>query len=302
MLNKEEMDRYAEDGYLVLRHVLDRASLEPLRQSIADFVDEKIMELQAAGKVSDPHADAPFETRWAIVCRENSLQEGENSVQQWGAGSGLLNETIYYLLVERRLTDIIASILGPEVWAHGDYWIRPKVPADPVTTLAWHQDSNYYLGKGDSDYYEGEMTATQGKVLTAWVPLVDVNEHNGCLKLVRGSHRHGTVAARRNALKQWTPVKNVTEYGTMASEAMKVGDVLIFNNLTLHASGNNDSDHIRWNIDLRYSLTGQAIDWHKLGDELDARFPGFVARSDDPAKVMSWEQWQDKWNIRLAAK
>ncbi len=302
MLNQEEMDRYDRDGYLVLRNVLDRAVLEPLRQSINDFVEEQIMELHAVGKISDPHSDAPFETRWAIVCRENSLQEGENSVQQWGAGSGLLNETIYSLLVERRLTDIIASILGPEVWAHGDYWIRPKVPTDPITTLAWHQDSNYYLGKGDSDDYEGDITATQGKVLTAWVPFVDVNEHNGCLKLVRGSHRHGSVAARRNALKQWTPIKNITEYGTVASEAMKVGDILIFNNLTLHASGNNDSGHIRWNIDLRYSTTGQAVDWHKLGDELDARFPGFVARSDDPAKVMGWEQWQDKWNIRLAAK
>jgi len=301
MLNQENLDRYEEDGCLVLRQVLDEASLEPLRQSIADFVDEKIVELQAAGKVIDPHTDAPFEKRWAIICEENSLQKGEDSVAQWGAGSGLLNEAIYNLLVDPRLTDILASIIGPEISANGDYWIRPKTPGDPITTLAWHQDSNYYIGKGDSDTVDA-ITAPLGKVLNVWVPLVDVNEHNGCLKLVRGSHRNGTIAARRNEMGHWTPIEDVTRYGSVSSESMQVGDVLIFNNLTLHASGNNDSDHIRWNIDLRYSPTGQAVDWHKLGDELDKRFPGFVARSDDPAKVMSWKQWQDKWNISLDAK
>ncbi len=295
MLTAEEINRYEEDGCLVLRQVLNPADLEPLRQSIAEFVDLQIQKLQANGKVRDPHAGATFEKRWAIICEENNLQKGEDRVAQWGAGSGLLNEAIYNLIVDPRLTDILASLLGPEISANGDYWIRPKVPGDPITTLAWHQDSNYYIGKGDSDTVDA-MSDPGGKVLNMWVPLVDVNEHNGCLKLVRGSHRHGTVAAQRNELGHWTPVEDVNRYGTVANEAMQIGDVLIFNNLTLHASGNNDSDHVRWNIDLRYSPTGQAVDWHKL----DSIFPGFVARSDDPTKVMSWEQWQDKWNSRPA--
>lgn len=209
----------------------------------------------------------------------------------------MLNEAVYNLIADPRLTDIMASLLGPEISANGDYWIRPKVPGDPITTLAWHQDSNYYIGKGDSDTVDA-MSDPGGKVLNMWLPLVDVNEHNGCLKLVRGSHRHGTIAARRNELGHWTPVEEVSRYGTVANEPMQLGDVLIFNYLTLHASGNNDSDHVRWNIDLRYSPIGQVVHWHKLGDKLDSIFSGFVARSDDPTKVMSWEQWQDKWNSR----
>jgi phytanoyl-CoA hydroxylase len=297
MLNQEELDRYDQDGYLILRNVLDWASIEPLRQSIADFVDEKILELHVAGKIGDTHPEAHFEKRWAIVCHENSLQKGEDRVAQWGGSNGLINETIYNLIVDLHLTDIIATILGPEIYANGDYWIRPKTPGDPFTTRAWHQDSNYYIGKGDSDTVEG-MTAPSGKILSAWVPLVDVDETNGCLKLVRGSHRFGTIAARRNVLKHWVPIGDVTRYGTVSSEPMQVGDVLIFNNLTLHASGNNDSDHVRWNIDLRYTPAGQSFDWHKLGDDFDRNFPGFVARSEDPAQVTSWEQWQDKWRSR----
>ncbi len=299
MLTAEEINRYEDDGCLVLRQVLNPADLEPLRQSIAEFVDLQIQKLQANGKVRDPHTEATFEKRWAIICEENDLQKGEDRVAQWGAGSGLLNEAIYNLIVDPRLTDILASLLGPEISANGDYWIRPKVPGDPITTLAWHQDSNYYIGKGDSNTVDA-MSDPGGKVLNMWVPLVDVNEHNGCLKLVRGSHRHGTVAAQRNELGHWTPVEDVSRYGTVANEPMQLGDVLIFNNLTLHASGNNDSDHVRWNIDLRYSPTGQAVDWHKLGDKLDSIFPGFVARSDDPTKVLSWKQWQDKWNSKPA--
>ena len=299
MLTAEEINRYEDDGCLVLRQVLNPADLEPLRQSIAEFVDLQIQKLQANGKVRDPHTEATFEKRWAIICEENDLQKGEDRVAQWGAGSGLLNEAIYNLIVDPRLTDILASLLGPEISANGDYWIRPKVPGDPITTLAWHQDSNYYIGKGDSNTVDA-MSDPGGKVLNMWVPLVDVNEHNGCLKLVRGSHRHGTVAAQRNELGHGTPVEDVSRYGTVANEPVQLGDVLIFNNLTLHASGNNDSDHVRWNIDLRYSPTGQAVDWHKLGDKLDSIFPGFVARSDDPTKVMSWKQWQDKWNSKPA--
>jgi hypothetical protein len=297
MLNAEEKRRYAEDGYLVLPRVLGPADLEPLRQSIAEFVDLRIRKLQAAGKVGDPHTEASFGKRWAIICEENNLQESEDRVAQWGAESGLLNEAVYNLIADPRLTGIMASLLGPEISANGDYWIRPKVPGDPLTTLAWHQDSNYYLGRRDSNTVDA-MIAPKGKVLSVWVPLVDVDEHNGCLKLVRGSHRHGMVAARRDKLGHWTPIEDVSRYGTVANQPMQIGDVLIFNNLTLHASGNNNSDHVRWNIDLRYSPAGQAVDWHKLGDELDAIFPGFVARSDDPAKVMSWEQWQAKWRKR----
>lgn len=279
------MDEFRRDGCLVARRALDPEVLEPVRQSVADFVDNQIRELVSAGAVSDPHEEAPFETRWALVSNENNLQDGEHRVRQWGGRSGLLARSIYDLAVYPQLIDIIASIIGPEIMARGDYWIRPKVPGDPHTTLAWHQDSNYYGGK----------SGPGSEVLTVWIPLVDVDEHNGCMKIVRGSNQHGSIEARRNELNQMEPTEDVTRFGTIASVPMAVGDILVFTNLTLHASGNNSSDHVRWSIDLRYAPIDWASDSHNLVDKPRAKYPSFVARSEDPSRVMSFAQWQKEW-------
>jgi len=74
---------------------------------------------------------------------------------------------------------------------------------------------------------------------------------------------------------------------------MRVGDVVVFGNLTFHRSIENNSDGIRWSIDLRYSPTGSPLEW------LLKKWPGFVARSrKHPETVGSWKAWQ---NDRLSA-
>lgn len=281
----KDMEELKRDGYFVMRQAVDTGVLESVRQSISDFADTQIQELFSAGVIGDPHEEAPFETRWALVSRENDLQSGEHRVRQWGALSGLFAQSIYDLAVSSRLIEVIAPYIGPEIRAHGDYWIRPKVPGDPHTTLAWHQDSNYYGGK----------TSSGMEVLTVWIPLVDVDENNGCMKVVRGSNQHGSIEARRNELSQMESAGDVSKFGTITNVPMDVGDILVFTNLTLHASGNNSSDHVRWSIDLRYSSNDRPPDWHKLGEKIDTDFPSFIAHSEDPTKIMSFAQWQEKW-------
>jgi len=45
---------------------------------------------------------------------------------------------------------------------------------------------------------------------------------------------------------------------------MKKGDILIFNQLTLHRFVPNVSEGVRWSIDIRYTPTGQSFSWHEL--------------------------------------
>ena len=289
-LSNDELNRYQRDGYLLLCQVFDATDLEPVRRVIADFVDDRIGELQAAGKIGDSHPDAPFETRWALVSQQ--LHDAADRPAQWGGKQRLLDRAIYDLYTDPRLTDVVASILGPELTAHGDYWIRTKTLGDPDAPLTWHQDSTYFLGRVDSDTIDSYPPET---VLTVWIPLVDVDQRNGCLQLIRGSSRHGAIPFRRNARKQWEPTRDVSEYGTVTSVSMRAGDILVFNNLTLHTGGNNATDGVRWSIDLRYSPTGQSFAWHQMGDRVDKVYPVFVAGSEDPSRVMSWDQWREKW-------
>ena len=285
MLAKTDQDIFENDGFLVLRQLLDTEVLEPVRQSVAEFVDNRIKKLVAAGVVGDPHEEATFKTRWAKVGIENDLQKGEHASREWGARNGLLPKSIYNLAVDSRLTDVIASILGPEILLRGDYWVRPKIPGDPRTTFPWHQDSHYY----------GSFTGAHSTVLTVWIPLIDVDDHNGCLKLVRGSNQHASIELRRNEQGKPEPIKDASNFGTVMSVPMKAGDVLVFTNYTLHASGTNSSDHVRWSIDIRYAPFNEQTDLPS--------HPGCVIRSEDSANLMSFARWEaklrDAWKERL---
>jgi hypothetical protein len=48
-------------------------------------------------------------------------------------------QAIYDLLTDYRMTDIAASVVGPEVAAHGDYWIRPSTKAVAASGVPFHQ-------------------------------------------------------------------------------------------------------------------------------------------------------------------
>jgi ectoine hydroxylase-related dioxygenase (phytanoyl-CoA dioxygenase family) len=52
--------------------------------------------------------------------------------------------------------------------------------------VPWHQDAAYL-----------EPIASRTLQLTAWVPLIDANRHNGTIQVVRGGHRSGLIASHQ---------------------------------------------------------------------------------------------------------
>ena len=64
-----------------------------------------------------------------------------------------------------------------DIQFNGDFWVRPKLPNEKLTTLPWHQDSAY-MPHTENDTH-----------LTVWLPLVDVKTENGALQFLPGSHK-----------------------------------------------------------------------------------------------------------------
>lgn len=277
---------FERDGYAIARGLLSDGDLQPVRDVIARHVDRLASELVTAGRVDDPCAGAPFDRRWARLCALARRAPGGTPLPWIWGGAALLDRAIYDLYTDPRLTGLAAALLGPEVTANGDFWVRPKTPGDPATTLEWHQDS----------FYCGGVPSPGLTILSLWIPLVDVDAGNGCLDLIPGSHRHGPIPSRRNEAGHAVPLYDLALYGAPRTEPMRVGDVMAFHNLVLHASGTNATpDQVRWSIDLRYMRTGTGFAWHSMGDGFDANYPCFVARSDDPARLAPWEDWRDRW-------
>ena len=171
--------------------------------------------------------------------------------------------------------------------ATGIIAVRPKIPGDKRTTVLWHQDSHYF----------GQDAASH-RIITAWLPLVNTDETNGCMRVIPGSHQWGYQQAEMDEEHHaYRPLEGPSLRGDVVECPMRVGDVLIFNNLLMHCSGANTSDHIRWSVDFRY-LSPQ-VQFERLRDFL----PGFLARSrSTPDTVDDWPTWKRRMeNFREAS-
>ena len=104
-----------------------------------------------------------------------------------------------------------------------------------------HQDCLYY----------GKLSQ-HAHIITVWIPLVDVDEANGYLYVIPGSHNWELIDSTRYKNQNMRSFVNVEEQGTPISLPMKVGEILIFSNMTFHGSKVNQSEAARWSVDIFY--------------------------------------------------
>ncbi|HMH32109.1 MAG TPA: phytanoyl-CoA dioxygenase family protein [Puia sp.] len=86
--------------------------------------------------------------------------------------------------------------------------------------------------------------------MVVWVPLADVSEDLGALKIVPGSHLHGLIESKENA---WFRQIDQVEQADFISVEVEAGDALFFSSFLIHSSGNNIKDKIRWSCHFRYN-------------------------------------------------
>lgn len=125
------------------------------------------------------------------------------------------------------LRGVAEAFMGPTAHVYLPF---TAVKGAGMGVFTFHQDNNY--------------TLLDGPALNCWTAFDAMSPANGCLRIVPGSHRAGTVDStasedcpghRRTATvpTEWTEV-------IMAS-----GDVCVFDRLTVHGSGPNSSNEPR---------------------------------------------------------
>lgn len=111
-------------------------------------------------------------------------------------------------------------------------------PAGYGGVVAWHQDYSYWT-----------WTAPMAH-LTCWVGLDDVDESNGCLHYVPGSHRWGLLpvtglAGDMNAVREVLEPDQVAAFDAKKPIVMRRGECAFHHPLTMHGSYANHSDRPR---------------------------------------------------------
>ena len=99
----------------------------------------------------------------------------------------------------------------------------------------WHQDYGYWYENG----------IPRPDALSVMVALGDSTQENGCLQLIKGSHKLGKVTHAPQA-NQWVADQKEVDMITRTHEIyfaeMRAGDALFFHCNTLHRSDDNRSD------------------------------------------------------------
>ncbi|RKU22688.1 hypothetical protein C6500_04090 [Candidatus Poribacteria bacterium] len=268
-------EKFAEQGYLVVESALSASDLAPLIAVVSEAVHTRVTDLYKEGVISDLYEEMSFERRWHTVLKACGR---ENEVFGWH--TLVFSEALFNLITHPKVLDILESLIGSDIQFNGDFWVRPKLPNEKLTTLPWHQDSAY-MPETENDTH-----------LTVWLPLVDVKLENGPLQFLPGSHTSGLqtyhrVPGETFAVPVLSPTSSDTDIDTLE---MKKGDLLVFNNLVFHRSLVNHSDNIRWSTDFRFSRTGTSLNglWHEA--------IACPARERESHQCpTSWQMWRAQW-------
>ena len=280
-IGQAQVEAYRKDGYLLLPGVFSDADLDTVRQAIEAEVDRLADRFYREGKVDSRFADQPFSRRLVQLCES----AGED-VRIWELRTrASVTPELYRFVRHPRMLELITALLGSEVAWTGSFAVRVKLPESEETRFPWHQDTQYY----------GNPTQHL-HVISVWIPLVDVDEQNGCLQLLAGSHRWGLLGGARDSERVVRMFEDVEQRGKPVMLPMRRGDLLAFTNMTCHASTLNQTNEMRWSVDLRYVVPEAAAARSDAEQEGYAtiyehyRMRPITVTSRDPDRIVPWEQ------------
>lgn len=202
---REDFER---DGYVLLPGFLSEEKLAELLGELARFIRDTVPGLGT---------DVYYEDKE----RTETLKQIQRMHQ---------HDPYFKNLIQSEFKDVAESLLhGPVVKKNMQYFNKPPQIGQPTPP---HQDGFYFM-------------IEPCEAVTMWLALEDVDEDNGCVRYVRGSHKRCMRPHSRTQTLGFS--QGITDYGTesdIANETplpAKAGDLLVHHALTIHrADGNQD--------------------------------------------------------------
>jgi len=158
------------------------------------------------------------------------------------------NDVFGYMTRSSRMVDGVGCLLGtgaPVCHFHSKLMQKePKVGG----AWEWHQDYGYW--------YKNQFMFPD-QLISVMIALTPANKENGCLQVIKGSHKLGRVNhgfAGEQVGADMVMVNNALKTMDLIYCELQPGDALFFHSNLLHRSEANLSDYPRWSIISCYSL------------------------------------------------
>ena len=246
MLTNDQIALFKSQGFLKGGRVLTDAQVEELRAELERVIRDKDAPVPQPVLLHNFSRD-PASCIWQIV-------------NIWEASKPFHN-----LVRNRQVSEEIAQLTDAaelRVW-HDQVQYKP---AGIGGVNMWHQDFPYWpLLRAPSE-------------VTAWVALDDVDEGNGCMSMVPGSHLWGNQIQLLHGLKQFDAMPKSFESHKVEVRLCPVGkgEVHFHHSLTWHGSHANTSGRPRRALaihymtqETRYAAAGNHVmkQFVKVGDD-----------------------------------
>ncbi|MCH8222435.1 MAG: phytanoyl-CoA dioxygenase family protein [Chloroflexi bacterium] len=289
-LSPEQVEQFDEQGYLLVKDVLDpETDLDPIIAEYDGVLDALADELFEAGEIESKYEDLPFGKRLSQIYVDSGKvhsQYFDFSLPQKGVQHATAFWTSPLLdAVEslKPLLDAVESLLGEEITCNPIQHLRAKPPdayeehtGPSFHNAPWHQDAAVMMAEAEAS-----------EIITCWLPLGEATAEMGCMEVLPGVVERGYLAHKSEG--GTTIVPELMPQSEPVIMDCRQGDVVFMSRFTPHRSRPNTSNRCRWSLDLRYQPTGQHTG--RTGH------PDFVVRSaSSPDSVLTdHDEWCRRW-------
>ena len=244
MIDRAAYDHYWDKGWLVVEGVFERAEAD----RIAELATEVgLKELSSAPPMT--------------IDRSDDGQRLPRKIAQ----PFLKDEIFRKFALDERVLEIVKLLLGKQPLLMTDQ-IFMKPPRFG-SAKPFHQDNAYF------------QCVPSDEVITSWVALDDVDESNGCLRYIDGSHRGGILPHEPlpGEPHNRVPPSELIDLSKESLALVRKGGVVFHHSQTLHTSHRNESD--RW----RRAYGGHWVTADVCCEKTDESMPGMAFDSLESA-------------------
>jgi ectoine hydroxylase-related dioxygenase (phytanoyl-CoA dioxygenase family) len=214
--NRDQIADFHRDGYVVVRNFCSQQEIDKLYKTALedDAMRKNALDL-------------------------NDLSGKKTRLSLWFTPG---NDVFGYLTRSEKMINSVAQLLDSEApVCHFHSKLMQKEPK-VGGAWEWHQDYGYW--------YKNQFIFPD-QLISVMVALTPANKENGCLQVIKGSHKLGRVNhgfSGEQVGADMVMVNNALQTMELIYSELNPGDALFFHSNLLHRSEANLSDHPRWSI------------------------------------------------------
>ncbi|KAA0991141.1 phytanoyl-CoA dioxygenase family protein [Dyadobacter aurulentus] len=274
-LNSSQVEDYNRDGYVIVKSLFSEKEIAKLYSTA---VENSVMQKNAMDL--------------------NDQSGKKTKLSLWFTPG---DDVFGYLIRSERMVNSVWQLLGQDSQVcHFHTKLMQKEPK-VGGAWEWHQDYGYW--------YKNQFIFPD-QLMSVMIALTPANKENGCLQVIKGSHKMGRVNhgfAGEQVGADMEMVNHALKTMELVYCEIEPGDALFFHSNLMHRSEANLSDHPRWSLiscynsqsNIAYAETSNSwkvpvsIVPDKALLEWEANSFGnadFLKKEDDPAlKTTGWE-------------